>query len=105
MKVTTLWLAAALVAPLGCAKQGAGADTEKLAELEQRIAKLETQQQGMGEIAEFIRPIMQQQQDRQRQQEAQEPDPNARFAVDITGSQVDGSPGAAVTVIEAFDFA
>lgn len=101
----TLWLAAAMIAPFGCAKQGAGADPEKLAELEQRIAKLETEQQGMGEIAEFIRPIMNQQQQQQRQRDASEPDPNVRFAVDITGSQVDGSPGAAVTVIEAFDFA
>ena len=48
---------------------------------------------------------MAEQKAQKERQEAMEPDPEARFAVDITGDSYDGPEGALVTIVEAFDFA
>jgi hypothetical protein len=104
MKVTSLGLLFIVSALAGCGK--ADKETEaKLKELTDRVAKLEEAQKGLSEVDSFIRPIMEQQKAQQAQQEAAEPDPDARFAVDITGNDFHGPATAAVTIIEAFDFA
>ena len=109
MKKTSLWLVAALAASSACTKpsgnQAGSGDAAKLQELEERIKKLEAAQQGYGEVAEFVRPIMQQQKAEQAARAAREPDPTVRFAVSVEGNEYDGPAKAAVTVIEAWDFA
>jgi hypothetical protein len=104
MKVTSLGLLFIVSALAGC--QRADGDSQaKLKELTDRVAKLEEAQKGFSEIDSFVRPIMSQQKAQQAQQEASEPDPDARFAVDITGNDAHGPASAPVTIIEAFDFA
>lgn len=73
--------------------------------LADRVAKLEAEQAKLKEVADFVRPIMEQQKQAAEQQAASEPDPNARFAVSVDGNAYEGPEGAAVTIIEAFDFA
>jgi len=106
MSKTSVWVVTALSAVLAtaCAKAD-GASTAKIKQLEDRIAKLEQGQKKFSEIDGFVRPIMAQQQAQQAQKAAREPDPNARFAVDITGDHYDGPEAAPVTIVEAFDFA
>ena len=41
------------------------------------------------EVEEFVRPILEEQRKAEEQQAASEPDPNSRFAVDITGDAFD----------------
>lgn len=95
-------LACSLACSLASCKKGGGEDVE---ELTQRIEKLEAEAEKFQKIEEFIRPIMKQQEAEAERRAAQEPDPNARFAVNIEGNPALGPSGAAVTVIEAFDFA
>lgn len=80
-------------------------DSAKVDELTKRVEKLEAAQKKLAEVESFVRPIMDQQKAQAQQQEAQEPDPDARFAVGIQGNAFDGPAGAPVTIIEAFDFA
>lgn len=89
----------------GCSKSGEGADSEKVAKLEKRVAKLEKAQKEVDEMRDFLRPIMAQQKAQAKQKAATEPDPNVRFAVDVTGDAFNGPAGAPVTIVEAFDFA
>jgi protein-disulfide isomerase len=84
--------------------QQAGSDS-KLKELTERIEKLEAAQKGFAEIEAFVRPILAQQKQQQEQQAASEPDPNSRFAVDVSGNDMEGPAGAAVTIVKAWDFA
>ncbi len=106
MSKTSVWVVTALAAVLGaaCAKADS-ASTAKIKELEGRISKLEDGQKKFSEIDGFVRPIMAQQKAQQAQKDAQEPDPDARFAVNISGDHYDGPEGAPVTIVEAFDFA
>jgi hypothetical protein len=99
-KVVGAALSLALVA--ACSKSG---DSEKVKKLEGRVAKLEEAQKKFAEVEKFLRPIMKQQAAQRAAEEAREPDPNARFAVNIEGDQFDGPADAAVTIVEAFDFA
>jgi hypothetical protein len=73
--------------------------------LESRVAKLER----YTEALDFLQKIYDQQKARQQAEEENEPDPNAVFAVDISGAlkgnQVEGPAGALVTIVEAWDFA
>ena len=103
MKKTSLWLVAALAATGACTKSSASSD--EISDLTKRIEKLEAAQKSFSEIDGFVRPIMAQQQNQAAQREAAEHDPNARFAVDIAGNAFNGPAGAAVTIVEAFDFA
>jgi protein-disulfide isomerase len=82
---------------------GAGsADSAKVKELEDRLAKVEATTK---EFDTFLRPIMAQMEQQKKQQQDSEPDPNAVFAVDVAGSPVDGpKDGAFVTIVEGFDF-
>ncbi|HUH03411.1 MAG TPA: hypothetical protein VML75_15545 [Kofleriaceae bacterium] len=106
MMRTSLFLAAVLAsfASAACTKSDAGSN-EKLEKLTERVEKLEAEQKSFAEAADFLRPIMAQQQAKEEEQAAREPDPEARFAVDVSGNAYEGPAGAAVTIVEAFDFA
>jgi hypothetical protein len=77
--------------------------------VEERLARLEANWAKNAEAFDFIAKVYGQQKQAQQQQERQEPAPDAVFAVDISqnvqGGLVEGSPGALVTIIEAWDFA
>ncbi len=106
MKTKALSLVALLaMAPVGACKKDDAGTKKQLNELSARVEKLEESNKELDEIAEFLRPIMAQQKAQKAQQEASEPDPNTRFAVDITGDQMLGPANAAVTIVEAWDFA
>lgn len=91
------------------AKGVSGAFTPGTGSVEQRLAKVEATLQKYGESLEFLDNIYQQQKNQRAAQEANEPDPNAVFAVDISkavaAGQVEGPANALVTIVEAWDFA
>ena len=74
-------------------------------DLEARVAKLER----YGEALEFLQKVYDQQKQQQQAQEDREPAPDAMFAVDISqnlaNDHVEGPKQAAVTIVEAWDFA
>ena len=78
---------------------------KELNDLKDRVTKLEELQKKVASHDEFLAPIMAQQKAQNAQRAASEPDPTARFAVDTTGNFMDGPKTAAVTVVEAWDFA
>jgi protein-disulfide isomerase len=75
---------------------------------EERLARLEQAYAKNAAALEFLRKVYEQQQAQQQAQETDEPDPDAMFAVniadDIKAGQVEGSPQALVTIVEAWDF-
>jgi hypothetical protein len=76
--------------------------------LEARVKKLEEQNAKNAEAMAFLQKVYDGQ--KQQQQERDEPDPAAMFAVDIQNSIAAGlvegpAQGAAVTIVEAWDFA
>ena len=78
--------------------------------LEARVKKLEETNAKYAEALDFLQKVYGQQKAAQQQQERDEPDPNAMFAIDITpnikGGLVEGpATGAPVTIVEAWDFA
>jgi uncharacterized lipoprotein NlpE involved in copper resistance len=77
--------------------------------LEERVARLESNFARYGEALEFLNKVYAQQKQQQQAQEREEPAPDAMFAVDIApdvkAGQVEGSPQALVTIVEAWDFA
>ena len=78
--------------------------------LEARVKKLEETNKKYAEALDFLQKVYDQQKQQQVQQQREEPDPNAVFAVDITpnikGGLVEGpATGAPVTIVEAWDFA
>ena len=79
------------------------------AALTARLAKVEANLARREEALGFLEMAYTQQKRQQEQQEAQEPDPNAVFAVDISGAvkagQTEGPADATVTIVKAFDFA
>lgn len=79
------------------------------ATLADRMHNVETTIMRYQEALEFLNKVYAQQKAQQEQQEAQEPDPTAVFAVDISGplkaGQVEGPNSAIVTIVEAWDFA
>ena len=81
---------------------GAGSTLERLHRIEVGLARRE-------EALGFLEMAYAQQKQQQEAQEANEPDPNAVFAVDISkalaAGQVDGPTSAMVTIVEAWDFA
>ena len=79
-------------------------------DLAARVKKLEESNAKYAEALEFLQKVYGQQKAQQAQQEAEEPDPNAMFAVDIgnsiKGGYVQGpASGAPVTIVVAEDFA
>ncbi len=79
-----------------------GSVLERLHRIEVGLARRE-------EALGFLEMAYQQQKKQQEQQEANEPDPNAVFAVDLSkalaAGQVEGPNSALVTIVEAWDFA
>jgi hypothetical protein len=86
------------------------------AELEDRVKKLEEQNKKYSEALDYLQKVYdhnkqsaEQQAKQQKEQEDNEPAPDAVFAVnvadDVKGAQVEGPNSACVTVIEAWDFA
>jgi len=77
--------------------------------VEERLARLEDSYAKNAEALEFLNKVYNQQKQQQQAQEREEPAPDAVFAVDITpdikAGQVEGSPQALVTMVEAWDFA
>jgi len=73
--------------------------------LEERVARLEK----YTEALDFLQKVYEQQKQQADQQERSEPAPDAVFAVDIAPNlqigQIEGPSQAAVTIIEAWDFA
>jgi hypothetical protein len=78
-------------------------------DLDDRVKKLEADNKKYHDELEWLAGIYKQQKAQQEAQEANEPDPNATFAVDIAPDlklgQVEGPPTACVTLVEAWDFA
>jgi hypothetical protein len=81
--------------------------------LEERVARLEEHYAKSAESMDWLAKWYEQQKSQQKAQAAQQaredPDPDAVFAVDIAPDvklgQVEGSPQALVTIVEAWDFA
>jgi len=96
---------AGLLAAGACTKTSDGGSEKALELLTKRIEKLEQEQKQFSEVAEFVKPIMEQQKAQEEQQASQDPDPATRFSIDVAGDATDGPATAAVTIIEAFDFA
>jgi hypothetical protein len=86
-----------------------GADGKTEAPIAERLQRVEGSLVRYAEALDFLQKVYQQQKAQQDQQEANEPDPNATFAVDIgpavRAGQVDGPNSATVTIVEAWDFA
>lgn len=98
-------LGASLTACAGCQKESAS-DGTALAELTARVKTLEETNAKNAEALAFVNNVIGQQKKEQEAEEARQPAPDAIFAVDITGDQIDGPAGGAlVTIIEAWDFA
>jgi len=77
--------------------------------LEERVARLEDNYAKNAEALDFLGKVYAQQKQQQQAQAREEPSPDAVFAVDIgpdiKAGQVEGSPEALVTIVEAWDFA
>ena len=93
------------MAPAGDIGGTASAGAAPSGDLEARVRKLEKH----GEALEWLSSVYEQQKAQQAEKENSEPAPDAVFAVDISQNlklgQVEGSPSAPVTIIEAWDFA
>jgi hypothetical protein len=108
-------LAVVLLAAAGCEKHPSKIDEMSAkpmpgaapvsGSLEERVARLEK----YSEALDFLQKVYEQQKQQMEQQERSEPAPDAVFAVDITQSvqngHIEGPALAAVTIIEAWDFA
>jgi len=77
--------------------------------LEERVARLEDSFAKYAEPLDFLAKVYAQQKQQQQAQQREDPAPDAVFAVDIApdvkAGQVEGSPQALVTIVEAWDFA
>lgn len=79
-------------------------------DVETRLRRLEDNYAKHAEALVFLDKVYAQQKQQQQQQAREEHDPQAMFAVDITQNvklgMVEGpATGAAVTIVEAYDFA
>jgi hypothetical protein len=84
-------------------------DGAEAAPVAERVRRVEATIVKYQEALEFLNKVYAQQKQQQEAQEANEPDPNAVFAVDIAGplkaGQTEGPNNALVTIVEAWDFA
>ena len=78
-------------------------------DVEARLRRLEDNYAKYAEALDFLSKVYAQQKAQQAQQEAQEPDPTAVFAVNVDDNvklgMVEGPVGAPITIVEAWDFA
>lgn len=105
--LASVLVAAALFA--GC-QNDSKLDSAGGGNLEARVKKLEETNAKYAAALDFLQKVYEQQTKAQRQQEENEPDPTAMFAVDITPNIQNGlvegpATGAPVTIVEAWDFA
>ena len=91
---------------------GAGpvsAEADHSGDVETRLRRLEDNYAKYAEALDFLGKVYAQQKQQQAAQEAQEPDPTAVFAVNISDNvamgMVEGPIGAPITIVEAWDFA
>jgi len=117
LKISVAMCVAALIG--ACQSQAAGSGTTPVAAsapsatvastVEERLARLEAAYAKNAEALEFLAKVYAQQKQQQEAEAREEPAEDAMFAVDIAddvqAGQVDGPPGAPVTIIKAFDFA
>src|SRR5262245_20163945 len=77
--------------------------------VEERVARLEDTLARNAEALDFLNKVYAQQKAQQQAQQREEAAPDAVFAVDISqnvrAGLVEGSSGALVTIVEAWDFA
>jgi hypothetical protein len=77
--------------------------------VEQQLARLQDAYDRNAEAIDFLNQVYAQQKAQQAEQERNQPDPDAVFAVeigpDLKLGMVEGSPQALVTIVEAWDFA
>lgn len=97
-------------APPQAAEAAPGAiKADRSGTLEERVARLEDNFAKHGEALEFLGKVYAQQKQQQQAQERDEPADDAVFAVDIAANvkagQIEGSPQALITIVEAWDFA
>ena len=113
------WFAAALLATLGCEK--APSKLDKVAasagggggavsgDLEARVARLEKKLSKVDQGAIDLLVGAYQQREQQREEAENQPKPGVVYGIDIQSNlqlgQVEGSPEALVTIVEAWDFA
>lgn len=90
-------------------KVGPGTGAQGDAALAERVQKIEANLVRREEALAFLEMAYAQQKKEQDARDAGDPDPNAVFAVDISGplraGQVEGPNSALVTIVEAWDFA
>jgi hypothetical protein len=113
------WFAAALLATLGCEKapsrldkvasSASGGGEAASGDLESRVARLEKKLSKVDQGALDLLAGVYQQQQQQREEQENQPKPGVVYGVDIQPNlqlgQVEGSPEALVTIVEAWDFA
>jgi len=108
-------LLAVLLLAVACTKPQAPATTPTnnaalppSGDLAERLARLEDFNKKHAEAIEFLQRVYDQQKQASDDAEANEPDPAAVFAVDITkaiaAGQSEGPANALVTIVEAWDF-
>jgi hypothetical protein len=98
---------------VGCentsSKLSQGSGGGESGDLESRVKKLEADNARYHDELEWLHGLYQQQAQKEQAEQANEPDPNATFAIDIAPDlklgQVEGPPTACVTLVEAWDFA
>jgi hypothetical protein len=77
--------------------------------VEQQLARLQDVYDANAEAMAFLNGVYAQQKAQQAAQDQETAAPDAMFAVDISeqvkAGQVDGPAGAAITIVEAWDFA
>lgn len=95
--------------PAAAAAAAPSAKADHSGTLEERVARLEDNFAKYGEALDFLEKVYAQQKQQQQAQEREEPAPDAMFAVDVApdvkAGQVEGSPQALITIVEAWDFA
>jgi hypothetical protein len=90
-------------------KPAAGFKGDHSGSLEERVAKLEANNDKYAEAFDFLAKVYEQQKMQQDRARREEPDPDAVFAVDVAPDvklgEVEGPNTALVTIVEAWDFA
>ena len=82
---------------------------DAIALLKERVARIEDTLSKNAEALDFLNKVYSQQKAQQQAQQQSEPAPDAVFAIDVSqnvkAGLVEGPAGAAVTIVEAWDFA
>ena len=85
-----------------------GGKIDRSGTVEQQLARLQDAYDRNAEAIEFLNRVYAQQKAQEAEQEREQPDPDAVFAIDIGPDlklgMVEGSPQALVTIVEAWDF-